>query len=61
MFCARFNWQVRRINKKRNKTHVYLVPDDLSYIVKGGRAPAKVKTIANLFRLRPVLEQKKEV
>ena len=47
------------VNKKRNKTHIYLVPDDLNYIVKGGRAPAKVKTIANLFRLRPVLGTKK--
>jgi len=50
---------IKLVNKKRDKTHVYLVPDDLSYIVKGGRAPSKVKTIANLFRLRPVLGTKK--
>ena len=47
------------VNKKRDKTYIYLVPDDLSYIVKGGRAPLKVKTIANLLRLRPVLGTKK--
>ena len=43
------------VEKKRNQTQVFLVLDDLSYIVKGGRAPAKLKTIANLLRLRPVL------
>ena len=31
---------------------------DLSYIVKGGRLPSKVKTIANLLRLRPVIGTK---
>jgi len=50
---------ISQVNKKRYKTHVYLVPDDLNYVVKGGRAPSKVKTIANLFRLRPVLGTKK--
>ena len=47
------------LNKKRKQTEIFLVPDNLTYIVKGGRAPAKVKTIANLLRLRPVLGTKK--
>ena len=38
---------------------MFLVIDDLSYIVKGGRLPSKVKTISNIFRLRPVLTVKK--
>ena len=42
-----------------NQTNLYVVIDDLSYIVKGGRLPSKVKTIANLLRLRPVLITKK--
>ena len=31
----------------------------MSYVVKGGRVPGKIKTIANLLRLRPVLGIKK--
>jgi len=54
-----FDEIIKLVNKKRNNTEVFLVPDDLSYIVKGGRAPAKIKTIANLLRLRPVLGTKK--
>jgi len=55
----KFEEIVSLLNKKKHQTEVYLVPDDLTYIVRGGRAPAKVKTIANLFRLRPVLGTKK--
>ena len=46
---------VSMVNKKKSQTEVFLILDDLNYIVKGGRAPAKIKTIANLLRLRPVL------
>ena len=54
-----YNEIVNLLYKKRNMTRVFLVPDDLTYLVKGGRAPAKVKTIANIFRLRPILGTKK--
>ena len=46
---------ISMVEKKKQQTHVFLILDDLSYIVKGGRAPAKIKTIANILRLRPVL------
>ena len=46
------------ILKKRMKTQVFLVLDDLNYIVRGGRLPAKIKTIANILRLRPVIGTK---
>ena len=54
-----FNEIVYRLNQKMLKTKMFLVIDDLSYIVKGGRLPSKVKTISNIFRLRPVLTVKK--
>jgi len=47
------------LNQKMNKTKIYLIIKDLSYIVRGGRLPSKVKIIANLLRLRPVLTIKK--
>ena len=46
---------ISQVEKKKTQTEVFLVLNDLSYIVKGGRAPAKIKTIANLLRLRPIL------
>ena len=49
---------ISMVNKKIQKTQVFLVLNDLSSIVKGGRAPKKLKTIANIFRLRPVLGTK---
>jgi len=54
-----FNEIIKSVKAKMNQTKIYVVIDDLSYIVKGGRLPSKVKTIANLFRLRPVLTTKK--
>ena len=54
-----FNEIVYRLNQKMLKTKIFLVIDDLNYIVRGGRLPAKVKTISNIFRLRPVLTVKK--
>jgi len=50
---------IDKVNKKKLQTEVYLVLDDLSYIVKGGRLPNKIKTIANLLRLIPILGVKK--
>ena len=49
---------IRMVEKKRNKTHVFLVLDDLTYIVRGGRLPGKVKTLANVLRLRPIIGPK---
>ncbi|MBI64868.1 MAG: hypothetical protein CMG64_01045 [Candidatus Marinimicrobia bacterium] len=54
-----FNEIVYRLNQKMLKTKIFLVIDDLNYIVRGGRLPSKVKTISNIFRLRPVLTVKK--
>jgi len=50
---------ISMVNNKKEKTDVYLVVDDLYYIVKGGRVPSKIKTIANILRLRPVIGTKK--
>ena len=35
-----------------------MVLKDLSYVVKGGRLPGKIKTVADVLRLRPVLGSK---
>ena len=47
------------VEKKKFNTQVFLALNDMSYVVKGGRVPGKIKTIANLLRLRPVLGVKK--
>mgnify|MGYP001160081102 CR=1 FL=1 len=49
---------VKKIEQKRDETQVFLVLKDLSYVVKGGRLPGKIKTIADVLRLRPVLGSK---
>ena len=51
---------ISMVRKKREKTNVFLVLDDLKYIVKGGRLPGKIKAIADLFRLRPVIGTKNQ-
>ena len=50
---------VKKIQAHREKTQVFLMLKDLDYVVKGGRLPSKIKTLANLLRLRPVLGSKK--
>ena len=55
-----YNQIISMVRKKREKTSVFLVLDDLKYIVKGGRLPSKIKAIADLFRLRPVIGTKNE-
>ena len=50
---------IEKVKIKMKQTKFYVVIEDLSYIVKGGRLPSKVKTIANLLRLRPILTTKK--
>jgi len=54
-----YNEIISLVEKKKIKTHVFLVLDDMSYVVKGGRVPSNIKTIANLLRLRPILGIKK--
>jgi len=43
------------VKKKKSDTEIYLLLYDLTYAVRGGRVPSKVKTIADLFRLTPIL------
>tara|TARA_B100001029_G_C15057441_1_gene455530 strand:+ start:1215 stop:3014 length:1800 start_codon:yes stop_codon:yes gene_type:complete len=50
---------VKKIQDHREKTQVFLMLKDLDYVVKGGRLPSKLKTLANFLRLRPVLGSKK--
>tara|TARA_B110000438_G_scaffold303144_1_gene363360 strand:+ start:1628 stop:3442 length:1815 start_codon:yes stop_codon:yes gene_type:complete len=47
------------IESKKKDTEIYLLLENLRYAVKGGRLPSKVKTIADLFRLTPILTVKK--
>ena len=54
-----FNKIISMLNKKKKEIELYAIFDDLKYIVKGGRVPSKIRTIANLFRLRPILGVKK--
>jgi len=50
---------IEGIEKKKTETDLYLLLHDLTYAVRGGRVPSKVKTIANLFRLTPILTANK--
>ena len=54
-----YNQIVDSINQMRSKTRIFLYLDDLTYVVRGGRLPSKVKMIANLFRFRPILTANK--
>lgn len=47
---------VQRIEKMKELTQTFCVLRDLSYGVRGGRVSARVKTIADLFHLTPVLQ-----
>lgn len=42
------------------KTHTLAILNDLSYVVRGGRLSAKVKTIADLLHLTPIIGVKKD-
>lgn len=39
-------------------TRAFAIPDDLSYIVRGGRIPPWVKTLTNFLRISPMLTAK---
>ena len=40
-----FNEIIKKVNEKMAVTNLYVVIDDLSYIVKGGRLSSKVKLL----------------
>ena len=49
---------IKSVEETKNMIQLFLLVNDLSYMVKGGRLPSKVKTIANLFRITPILGNK---
>ena len=49
---------VSSLESKKKDTQLYLLLYDLTYAVRGGRLPAKIKTIADLFGLIPILTTK---
>ena len=54
-----YNQIIDSVEQKKEDTQIYLLLNDLRYAVKGGRVPSKVKTIANIFRLTPILTANK--
>ena len=50
-----YNEILDSVEKKKSDVEIYLLLYDLRYAVRGGRVPSKVKTIADLFRLTPIL------
>ena len=53
-----YNKIIKSIEENKNKIQLFLLVKDLTYMVRGGRLPSKVKTIANLFRITPILGNK---
>ena len=53
-----YNKIIKSVEEIKNKIQLFLLVKDLTYMVKGGRLPGKVKTIANLFRITPILGNK---
>ena len=53
-----YNKIIKSIEENKNKIQLFLLVKDLTYMVKGGRLPSKVKTIASLFRITPILGNK---
>ena len=51
---------IKAINDIIPKTHTHAILTNLSFAVHGGRIPAKVKTIADIFRLTPVVGIKED-
>jgi DegV family protein with EDD domain len=51
---------VKAINNIIPKTHAYAALTQLDFVVRGGRIPEKIKKIADLFRLTPVVTIKGE-
>lgn len=53
-----YKYIIKSVEKAKNKIQLFLLVNDLKYMVRGGRLPSKVKTIANLFRITPILGNK---
>ena len=53
-----YNHIIKSVEETKNMIQLFLLVNDLSYMVKGGRLPSKVKTIANLLRITPILGNK---
>ena len=49
---------VSSLESKKQDTQLYLLLYDLTYAVRGGRLPSKIKTISDLFGLTPILTTK---
>ena len=54
-----YNQIVKSIDKEKDNIQLFLLLNDLTYITRGGRLPNEIKVISNLFRLTPVLGNKK--
>jgi len=54
-----YNQIVKAVEVEKDNIQLFLLLNDLTYIARGGRLPSEIKTIANLFRLTPVLGNKK--
>ena len=50
---------IQGVEDKKKETNMYLLLHDLTYAVRGGRVSSKIKTIADLFRLTPILTSNK--
>jgi len=50
---------IKAVEEEKDNIQLFLLLNDLTYIARGGRLPSEIKTIANLFRLTPVLGNKK--
>ena len=53
-----FTQIITKVEKEKHNIEVFMILKDLTHVVRGGRLPNKIKTIANLLRLRPVLGNK---
>jgi hypothetical protein len=53
-----YNEIISSLESKKQDTQLYLLLYDLTYAVRGGRLPSKIKTISDLFGLTPILTTK---
>ena len=49
---------VKSISEITSSTNLFFVVKDLSYVVRGGRLPRWVKTLADFFHVRPIMTTK---
>ena len=55
---ASYNKIINSVENMKSKIQLFLLVKDLTYMVRGGRLPGKVKTVANLLRITPILGNK---